>query len=129
MYLRPCFTGSIRRDAGTRATVALSAGQARDSYGDLYRVFRTKTLSEKLIWEIEHDVAEPRRKQLLGPADIPTSQIRAFGLSVDPDEPPKNHVCIIGWPEGDDPDAKADRRLLAEQLAAAAKLTLVLRAA
>jgi hypothetical protein len=92
-------------------------------------VSRTQSLSEKAIWDIGAGVAHERDKTLMGRADISVSRVRTLGLSVDPDEPPPHHACILGWPEGDDPEAKADRRLLAEQLAAAALLVLVLRAA
>lgn len=59
-----------------------------------------------------------------GAATIFVAPINAQGLSVDYREPPSRHAEISGWPDGPDPDAKAARKKIALELAAAATLSL-----
>jgi hypothetical protein len=94
-----------------------------------HSVFRTETLTEDETWKAGIDVAQQRGLGLLGRADLAASQVYDLGLAVHVDEPPPYHACIVGWPAGEDGEAAAARKLLAQQLAATARLVLVLRAA
>ncbi len=43
-------------------------------------------------------VAEKRQLPLIGRADFLASDAREQNLDVKPDEPPRNHANLIGWP-------------------------------
>lgn len=85
-------------------------------------VFRIDDLQLEEIWEMGQKkviaaMLQPRK--LLGIADIKASKVQENELEVEPDNIPSRHANIIGWPE-----EKAQRMLIAQKLAAEAKLVL-----
>lgn len=61
-------------------------------------VTRHRNLTRKQIWGSGECVAKHRSLKLLGRADITAASVRLQKLQVKPNEPPKNHADIIGWP-------------------------------
>lgn len=79
-------------------------------------VFRISGITDQEVWEIgEREVAEKRKKPILGRADIGASNVIAKNLKVLPKEPPQRHANIVGWPE-----EKSEQKLIAIELAAEA---------
>ena len=88
-------------------------------------VFRIDGLSDLEVWEngqvnVIDRMLQPR--SLYGFADIKVVEVQATSLTVDPDNTPPRHACIVGWPEGE--SNKSKRKLLAQELASKAKLKL-----
>lgn len=83
-------------------------------------VFRISGLTESAIWTIGSQcVAQPANRTLHARADILVSSVVTIGLEITPDNQPKNHATVTGWPE-----ELSARQLLAMELAAAATLRL-----
>jgi hypothetical protein len=85
-------------------------------------VFRIDGLQLEEIWEIgQREVIDAmcQPKRLHGIADVKVSTVQKNDLEVEPDNIPPRHANIIGWPE-----EKAQRMLIAQELAAEAKLVL-----
>ena len=67
-------------------------------------VSRHREVTAEELWELGHDVARTRSEKegrnflLLGRADFLARTVRAQKLGVKPDEPPRNHANVIGWP-------------------------------
>lgn len=88
-------------------------------------VFRINGLSDLEVWENgQVNVIDkmPQPRPLYGFADIKVLEVQATSLTVDPDNTPPRHACIVGWPEGE--SNKSKRKLLAQELASKAKLRL-----
>lgn len=85
-------------------------------------VFRIDGLQLEEIWKIgQREVidASPQPRELYGIADVKALKVQENDLEVEPDNIPPRHANIIGWPE-----EKAQRMLIAQELAAGAKLVL-----
>lgn len=84
-------------------------------------VFQTNELVEGEIWDIgEAHVARPQGKTLHGRGDILAIEVEKTNrLKIDYDNIPPRHANIIGWP-----DDKGEQKLLAQELAAEAKLKM-----
>ena len=85
-------------------------------------VFRIDNLPEPEIWEIglKKVVSKmPQDKNLHGRADIQALNISNSNLQIDPDNKPRRHANIIGWPE-----LKEEQKSIAQELAAKASLRL-----
>ncbi len=85
-------------------------------------VFRINDLSEREIWRIGSEnvvgrMAQPRT--MYGRADIKALTVMESSLQIDPDNKPRRHASIIGWPE-----PKEEQKSLAQELAADASLRL-----
>ena len=82
-------------------------------------VSRHRDLTESELWELGQEVArkrsetERREVPLVGRADFLARTARQQNLDVKPDEPPRNHANIIGWPI-----EKSAQMSLAQQIAA-----------
>ena len=67
-------------------------------------VSRHRDLTESELWELGQEVArkrsetERREVPLVGRADFLARTARQQNLDVKPDEPPRNHANVIGWP-------------------------------
>jgi hypothetical protein len=61
-------------------------------------VTRHRDISEAEIWDLGHAVGRARKLALLGRADFLAAKARAENLEIAPDEPPKNHANVYGWP-------------------------------
>lgn len=67
-------------------------------------VSRHRDLAEGELWKLGEDVAKQRSEKevrkipLLGRADFFARTARQQNLDVRPDEPPRNHANVIGWP-------------------------------
>ena len=85
-------------------------------------VYRTINLEENEIYDIgKQYVAKVVGKPLLGRAEIPASMAIDFGLKIQPKtEPHPRHANIIDYPDDD-----SEKKLIALQLAAEAKLYLI----
>lgn len=59
-------------------------------------LFRILGMQETEIWQIGDSI---RNKKCLGRADIEAGVIYEKELSIDPDDTPLHHACIIDWPE------------------------------
>ncbi len=79
-------------------------------------VTRHRNLSDAEIWEEGREVAKKRGKTLVGRADVKASVVRHQALDAVPDEPPRNHANIIGWPSD-----KSSQLLKAAELAIGSK--------
>lgn len=64
-------------------------------------VFRIYDLSESAIWLIGVQVEKNRPSSLKARADITASSIYSCCLKLDPDNIPKRHTNIIGWPSNE----------------------------
>jgi len=85
-------------------------------------VFRIDGLQLEEIWEIGQKKvmdAMHQLKVLYGIADVKVSKVQENNLKVDPDNRPPRHANIIGWPE-----EKEKQKIIAQELAAEAKLVL-----
>jgi len=85
-------------------------------------VFRIAGLSTEAVWdmgqrEVINNMLQPRT--LHGMADIKVLSVQKNNLIVDPDNTPFRHANIIEWPE-----EKEKRKIIAQELAADAKLIL-----
>lgn len=82
-------------------------------------VSRHSGLSETELWGLGRDVArersekESRALSLLGRADFLAGTARDQKLDVKPDEPPRNHANVVGWPAD-----KSAQMVLAQEIAA-----------
>lgn len=82
-------------------------------------VSRHRDLSGAELWGLGQDVArmrsagEEREIVLLGRADFLARTARQQKLDVKPDEPPRNHANVVGWPA-----EKSAQMLLAQEIAA-----------
>lgn len=87
-------------------------------------VSRHRDLTEEELWELGRYVARKRSEQeernipLLGRADFLARTARAQKLDVKPDEPPRNHANVIGWPA-----EKSAQMSLAQEIAAQSVFT------
>lgn len=61
-------------------------------------VTRHRGFSDDEVWSSGNDVAIIRNRPLIGRADFNAADARQQKLDVKPDEPPRNHANIIGWP-------------------------------
>jgi hypothetical protein len=84
-------------------------------------VFSIDNLNEGRVWAIGTNVANDRSQNLHARADIDSKSVIVHGLRVVPDEPPPRHRNIVGWPPL---EQKEDQKLIAMELAAAARLLL-----
>lgn len=80
-------------------------------------VFRIHGLAIKDIWKIGKKAI--RRRTLRGRADIRTLTVTTNGLSIDPDNKPRRHANVIGWPP-----EKEEQKSIALELAKEATLVL-----
>ena len=82
-------------------------------------VSRHRDLAESELWELGREVArkrsetERREIPLVGRADFLARTARLQRLDVTPDEPPRNHANVIGWPA-----EKSAQMSLAQEIAA-----------
>ncbi len=82
-------------------------------------VSRHRELTEDQLWELGNEVARKRSEHegrnipLRGRADFLARTARAQKLDVKPDEPPRNHANVIGWPA-----EKSAQMSLAQEIAA-----------
>ena len=74
-------------------------------------VTRHRDLSDDDVWTLGEDVAKKRQKPLIGRADFRAGDARQQKLDVKPDEPPRNHANVFGWPP-----EKAFQMALAQEL-------------
>ena len=79
-----------------------------------------------VLWQLGRLAAGTRT--LYGAAIVKARIVRKVGLDVTPAEPPPRHAVIRGWPwEADDQlDRKAERKLLAMEIASAASHPVLL---
>lgn len=83
-------------------------------------VFRTGGMCEADIWTLgQKHVERPTGRDLHGRAELAASAVDGCGLDVDPDDRPRRHANLVGWPTD-----KAERKQIALELAAAARLIL-----
>jgi hypothetical protein len=61
-------------------------------------VTRHLGLSDQELWDLGRDVATSQQMPLLGRADIQVDTVLRQGLTIKPDEPPRNHANIEGFP-------------------------------
>ena len=80
-------------------------------------VSRIAGLNEHLVWRIGERVAQTSQRGLHARADVLAKAVFAVDLDIRPDNKPKRHAAIVGWPE-----QKARQILLAQKIAAAAEL-------
>ncbi|OGL42575.1 MAG: hypothetical protein A2161_05210 [Candidatus Schekmanbacteria bacterium RBG_13_48_7] len=64
-------------------------------------VFMTLTLDENVIWEIGNRIAEQRKRNLHGRADIAAEKELEINLQINPDNNPPWHADIVDWPNDD----------------------------
>ncbi|MBM3264047.1 MAG: hypothetical protein FJY97_11565 [candidate division Zixibacteria bacterium] len=79
-------------------------------YSDL-SVTRHLALTEDEIWEMGKSARGNREVVLQGRADISAQVVISQSLVITPDEPPRNHAVITGWPP-DKPAQKIKAQLL-----------------
>ena len=85
-------------------------------------VFRIDGLQLEEIWEIgQREVidAMSQSRELKGIADVKALIVQENDLEIEPDNIPPRHANIIGWPE-----EKEKQKIIAQELAAEAKLVL-----
>jgi hypothetical protein len=81
-------------------------------------VSRHRDLAKGELWELGRQVARARSEKegrsfpLVGRADFFARTARNLKLNVTPDEPPRNHANVIGWPT-----EKSEQMNLAQELA------------
>ena len=80
-------------------------------YPDL-SVTRHIGLTEAEIWQLGEVARGIRTLPLIGRADMTTEQVRNQSLQINPDEPPRNHAIIVGWP-ADKPSQKIKAQAIA----------------
>ena len=88
-------------------------------------VFRIAGLSTEAVWDMgQREVINnmPQPRTLYGMADIKVLSVQKNNLIVDPNNTPVRHANIVGWPE--EPENKARRQSIAQELAAEARLVL-----
>ena len=96
----------IRKSDGTvRAEALIPSSHVELS------VTRHRDLSNDDVWTLGEDVATKRLKPLIGRADFRSADARQQKLDVKPDEPPRNHANVFGWPP-----EKAFQMALAQEL-------------
>lgn len=61
-------------------------------------VTRHRDISEDEVWDLGRAVGQARDLELLGRADFIARSARAESLEIEPEEPPKNHANVSGWP-------------------------------
>jgi hypothetical protein len=85
-------------------------------------IFRIDDLNIKQVLQLGQDEVINKTRQpltLYGFADIKAKSVTDLNLSIEPDNIPPRHACIVGWPE-----EKFQRKSIAQQLAASSKLVL-----
>ena len=85
-------------------------------------VIRIDGLQLEEIWEIgQREVidAMSQSRELKGIADVKALKVQENDLGIEPDNIPSRHANIIGWPE-----EKEKQKIIAQELAAEAKLVL-----
>jgi hypothetical protein len=82
-------------------------------------IFRTYGLVEEEIWALG---ATLRAEALVARADTTVLNVKDAGLTVEPDEPPERHACIVGWPP--DQSAILEKALRLSQKAVLRRLRL-----
>ena len=89
-------------------------------------MFRVLGLSESGIWRLgDEHVAPFRKKPVLARANLTVSDVLAVPLYMKIDHDPPRHAAIVGWPSvGNELVLLAQHKSLAQQLAAAATLTM-----
>ncbi|MGH7630850.1 MAG: hypothetical protein ACREOF_15985, partial [Gemmatimonadales bacterium] len=80
-------------------------------------VFRTQGLSERRVWEIGLAIGTQRHRTLRARADVSAGSVTEVGLLIDPDNTPRRHANIVGWPS-----EKHEQLMFATELAEAATL-------
>lgn len=80
-------------------------------------VFRTRDLSDPQIWEIGLAIGTHRGRTLRARADVSAGSVLALGLLIEPDDTPRRHANIVGWP-----GEKHEQLMFATELAEAAVL-------
>lgn len=80
-------------------------------------VSRIAGLKEHLVWRIGEAVAQTSQRVLHARGDVLAKAVFTAELEIRPDNKPKRHAAIVGWPE-----QKDRQMLLAQQLAVAAEL-------
>jgi hypothetical protein len=77
-------------------------------------VFRIAGLLESEIWHLgEREVAQPANRTIHGRGDLRVNDIEVRHLVIEPDDHPRRHADIVGWPS-DKAEQKAIAQLLAE---------------
>ena len=80
-------------------------------------ISRIAGLKEHLIWRSGEAVAQASQRTLHARGDVLARGVFAVGLDIHPDNKPKRHAAIVGWPE------EKDRQMdLAQKIAATAEL-------
>lgn len=69
------------------------------------------------MWRIGGGVAQASHRVLHARGDVPAKTVFAAGLDIRPDNKPKRHAAVIGWPQ-----EKDKQILLAQQIAETARL-------
>ena len=64
-------------------------------------------------------IEKPRKTAVHGRGDLSADAVGAVGLELDPNDRPRRHANIVGWP----PD-KPERKMLALELSKVAELIL-----
>ena len=82
-------------------------------------VFRIHGLAIEDIWKIGKKAIRKSKRTLRGRADIRTLAVTTSGLSIDPDNKPRRHANVIGWPP-----EKEEQKSIALELANRATLVL-----
>lgn len=80
-------------------------------------VSRITGLKEHVVWRIGEAVAQTSERVLHARGDVLAKAVFSAGLEIRPDNRPKRHAAIVGWPE-----QKDRQMLLAQRIAAAAEL-------
>jgi hypothetical protein len=83
-------------------------------------VFRIKELSEQDVLEIGKKVGKVSDRKLVGHANLAVKEFEKRDLQIQADNKPIRHANVINWP-----DEKAQRLILAQELADIAKLSVV----
>jgi hypothetical protein len=80
-------------------------------------VSRIVGLKDHSVWRIGEAVAQTSQRVLHARGDVLAKAVFAVGLEIRPDNKPKRHAAIVGWPE------EKDRQImLAQRIAEAAEL-------
>ena len=83
-------------------------------------VFRVAELPDRVVWRIGYLAIEKRyNKTVHGRGDLSAHTINDVGLRVAPDDRPRRHANIVGWPSD-----KPEQKLLALELSKTAELVL-----
>lgn len=80
-------------------------------------ISRIVGLKEELVWRNGEAVARASQRTLHARGDVLAGAVFAVGLGIRPDNKPKRHAAIVGWPE-----EKHRQMDLAQRIAATAGL-------